>query len=186
MGEGWGFCPSYAAAYADSPGSGVLAAWASVEVGAEGGVGVGVVEVVVVVAAAAVIGQSPLVVVIGPGAASSSAASDHRHERLRAAPPEGCGRPASLWSADSLKIFWVGPHLESQAWSPKPQPKASRLLSCAPWGHHLLLVAILVFVLAFHVGEVLDERQRDRIEDGVLLMRENRTTTSEFVCMFDT
>ena len=73
-----GFCPSYAAAYADSPGSGVLAAWASVGVG----VGVGVVEVVVV-AAAAVIGQSPLVVVIGPGAASSSAAPDHRHERLR-------------------------------------------------------------------------------------------------------
>ena len=86
MGEGWGFCPSYAAAYADSPDSGVPAG-VGVRVGVGVGVGVGVVEVVVVVAAAVVIGHGPPVVAIDPGPASFSAASDHRHDWLRAAPP---------------------------------------------------------------------------------------------------
>ena len=148
------------------------------------GVGVGVVEVVVV-AAAAVIAHCPVVVVIGP-CASSSAAPDHHHDSPRAFSRPRCARPASLLPADSRCSSWVGPRQGSPAWSPKQQPKASRLLSSAPRGHHFVLDASLVLFLAFHVGHCLDQRERHGVEDGVLLRREYCPTCAKFVCMFYT
>ena len=126
--------------------------------GGGGGGGGGV--VVVVVAAAANDARALQGVAISQSA-SSVAAPDHHHDVLRAAPAASCGCPPSPCAADSLASPCpplLGPRRESQGWSPRPLPKASRLPSSAPGGQHLLLFLFLFLVLAFQLRHVLHER----------------------------